>query len=82
MKEINRLIELLRVELKLTETTEPDGLTGVYLRVEQLEEVVKSLNIPVVSKSFCGNCGKELDADDNFLTYCRNCSTLIEQNVC
>ena len=42
MKELDKAIELLRVELKLTKTTQPDGLAGVYHRVEQLEELVKN----------------------------------------
>ena len=48
MKDIKRKLEQLTYEIKLVKSDEPDRMTGVMIRLEELTELVNKLLIPDV----------------------------------
>lgn len=59
-KDIEKAIRLLKREVKYYETSSPDALTGIKVRLEELETVVKNCSIPLVS-----SCYAVIDEEDN-----------------
>lgn len=51
MKDIKRKLEQLTHEIKLVKNNEPDTMTGIMIRLEELTELVNKLLIPDVRKS-------------------------------
>ena len=62
MKDIKRKLEQLTYEIKLVKSDEPDTMTGVVIRLEELTDLVNKLLIPVVSSSVC-HCDKLPDGE-------------------
>ena len=48
--------------------------------INYLESEVNKLSKAVVIKSVCDNCLKQLDSDDYFVGYCRECTQDIKAN--
>lgn len=51
MKDIKRKLEQLTYEIKLVKSDEPDRMTGVMIRLEELTDLVNKLLIPDVINS-------------------------------
>ena len=51
MKDIKRKLEQLTYEIKLVKRDEPDRMTGVMIRLEELTDLVNKLLIPDVINS-------------------------------
>lgn len=51
MKDIKRKLDQLTYEINLVKSDEPDKMTGVMVRLEELTDLVNKLLIPDVRKS-------------------------------
>ena len=51
MKDIKRKLEQLTYEIKLVKSDEPDRMTGVMIRLDELTDLVNKLLIPDVINS-------------------------------
>ena len=49
MKDLKRKLEQLTYEIKLVKSDEPDRMTGVMIRLEELTDLVNKLLIPDIS---------------------------------